>query len=104
LKGLALNLSRRPRRVNEKTAVSFCYSTSYGRRRGAWLFFGDVTVGILRREIDRIDAEYADDDEYDEATDDAVDAATRLFTEPSDEELVGLSLFPLVLCHSLIFG
>ena len=45
------------------------------------------TVGVLRREIDRIDEDYADDEEYDEATGDAVEAATRLFSEPSDEEL-----------------
>ena len=45
------------------------------------------SVGILKREIDRIDEDYADDEEYDEATGDAVEAATRLFSEPSDEEL-----------------
>ena len=45
------------------------------------------SVGILQRELDRIDEDYADDDEYDEATDDAVDAASRLFREPTDEEL-----------------
>ena len=33
-----------------------------------------------------MDEDYADDDEYDEATADAVDAATRLFQEPTDEE------------------
>ena len=34
-----------------------------------------------------MDEEYADDDEYDEATTDAVDTASRLFSEPTDEEL-----------------
>ena len=45
------------------------------------------TPGILKREIERIDEDYADDEEYDEATGDAVEAATRLFAESSDEEL-----------------
>ena len=30
---------------------------------------------------------YADDTEYDEATTDAVDTASRLFSEPSEKEL-----------------
>jgi SNF2 family DNA or RNA helicase len=42
--------------------------------------------GVLQREFDRMDEEYADDSEYDEATDDALDSATRLFAEPTDEE------------------
>ena len=37
------------------------------------------TFGILKREIDRIDEDYADDEEYDEATGDAVETASRLF-------------------------
>ena len=45
------------------------------------------SFGILRREIDRIEEDYADDEDYDVATIDAVDTASRLFTEPSDEEL-----------------
>ncbi len=45
------------------------------------------SLGILRREIDRIDEDYGDDDEYDLATGDAVDTASRLFAEPTDEEL-----------------
>ena len=45
------------------------------------------SVSILKRELDRMDEEYADDGDYDEATTDAVDAASRLFSEPSDEEL-----------------
>ena len=45
------------------------------------------SFGMLKRELDRIDEDYADDDEYDEATADAVDTASRLFSEPSDEEL-----------------
>lgn len=45
------------------------------------------SVGILKREIDRINEDYADDREYDEATSDAVDAASLLFSEPTDEEL-----------------
>jgi SNF2 family DNA or RNA helicase len=45
------------------------------------------SMGILRREIERIEEDYGDDDEYDEATIDAVDTASRLFSEPSEEEL-----------------
>ncbi|HJZ60183.1 MAG TPA: DISARM system SNF2-like helicase DrmD [Gemmataceae bacterium] len=44
------------------------------------------TYGVLQRELDRVDEEYAHDDEYDEATADAVDTATRLFAEPAGEE------------------
>jgi superfamily II DNA or RNA helicase len=45
------------------------------------------SVGILRQELDRIDEDYADDTEYDEATGDALDTATLLFSEPTDAEL-----------------
>jgi ERCC4-related helicase len=45
------------------------------------------SYGILQRQIDRVEEEYAADDEADEATSDAVDAASLLFSEPSDEEL-----------------
>jgi len=45
------------------------------------------SFGILQRELDRIEEEYAHDEEYDEATIDAVDTASRLFSEPSEEEL-----------------
>jgi ERCC4-related helicase len=45
------------------------------------------SVGILKRELDRIDEEYADDAKYDEATADAIDAATMLFSQPTDAEL-----------------
>jgi superfamily II DNA or RNA helicase len=45
------------------------------------------SIGILKQELDRIDEDYADDTEYDEATTDAVDAASLLFSEPSANEL-----------------
>ncbi|MBA4190899.1 MAG: helicase [Planctomycetaceae bacterium] len=45
------------------------------------------SVGVLKQELDRIDEDYADDGEYDEATTDAVDAASLLFTEPTADEL-----------------
>ncbi len=45
------------------------------------------TLGMLRREIDLIDEDYADDEEYDDATGEAVETASRLFSEPSDQEL-----------------
>lgn len=44
------------------------------------------SISVLQREFDRMDEEYADDSEYDEATADALDSATRLFTEPDEQE------------------
>ncbi len=44
------------------------------------------TLGVLQRQIDRVDEEYADDRDYEEATDDTVDASTRLFRETTGEE------------------
>lgn len=44
------------------------------------------TVGILQRQFDLVEEEYTDDAELEQATDDAVDAASRLFTEPDDQE------------------
>ena len=44
------------------------------------------SIGILQRQIDKVDEEYADDTALEEATDDAVEAATRLFREPTAEE------------------
>ena len=45
------------------------------------------TRGILQRQIDRVDEDYSVDDEAEEATNDALDAATLLFHEPTDDEL-----------------
>ena len=45
------------------------------------------SVGILRQELDRIDEDYADDGEYDDATTDAVDSASLLFSEPTAGEV-----------------
>lgn len=45
------------------------------------------SLGVLKQELDRLDEDYADDGEYDEATTDAVDAASLLFSEPSTNEL-----------------
>jgi superfamily II DNA/RNA helicase len=42
--------------------------------------------GILQRQIDAIDEEYADDEEAETTTHDAVEAATRLFREPTPQE------------------
>jgi len=44
------------------------------------------TVGILQRQFDLVDDEYTDDAELEQATEDAVDAASRLFSEPDDQE------------------
>ena len=43
-------------------------------------------MSVLQREFDRMEEEYADDYEYDEATADALDSATRLFTELDEQE------------------
>ncbi len=45
------------------------------------------TRGVLQRQIDRVDEDYSIDDEADEATHEALDAASLLFREPSSEEL-----------------
>ena len=45
------------------------------------------TRGVLQRQIDRVDEDYSVDDEADEATHEALDAASLLFREPSPEEL-----------------
>ncbi|MCP4534453.1 MAG: helicase, partial [Delftia sp.] len=44
------------------------------------------TLGILRRQIARIDEDYADDDEYEDAASGAVGTSTRLFHAPSPRE------------------
>lgn len=44
------------------------------------------TFKTLQLELDRMDEEYADDGDYDEATTDALDTATRLFAEPTADE------------------
>jgi ERCC4-related helicase len=44
------------------------------------------TISVLQRQVDLVEEEYTDDVELEEATDDAVDAATQLFREPSNEE------------------
>jgi len=44
------------------------------------------SVSILKQELDRIDEDYADDGEYDEATTDAVETASLLFGEPTGDE------------------
>ena len=47
----------------------------------------DVEAYFSPAQIDRAEEDYFDDSEYEEATDDAVDAASLLFREPSPEEL-----------------
>lgn len=42
---------------------------------------------VLKNELERIDEEYADDSDYDDATSDALDTATLLFTEPTTDEV-----------------
>ena len=45
------------------------------------------TYHTLQSELDRLDEQYADDSEFDEATSDALDTATRLFAEPTADEV-----------------
>ena len=45
------------------------------------------TRGVLQRQIDRVEEDYSVDDEAEEATHEALDAASLLFREPSPEEL-----------------
>jgi SNF2 family DNA or RNA helicase len=45
------------------------------------------TRGILQRQIDRVEEDYSVDDEAEEATNDALDAASLLFHEPTDDEV-----------------
>jgi superfamily II DNA or RNA helicase len=45
------------------------------------------TRGILQRQIDRVEEEYSVDNEAEEATHEALDAASLLFREPSPEEM-----------------
>ena len=44
-------------------------------------------TGRSKLELGRMDEEYADDTDFDEATDDALDTATRLFAEPTADEV-----------------
>ncbi|HVT15233.1 MAG TPA: DISARM system SNF2-like helicase DrmD [Thermoanaerobaculia bacterium] len=44
------------------------------------------TASVLRRQIADLEEEYADDQEAEEATRSTVEAATRLFRDPTDEE------------------
>ena len=44
------------------------------------------SVKYLQREFDRMDEDYADDTEYEEATTEALTSATRLFAEPTEKE------------------
>jgi superfamily II DNA or RNA helicase len=45
------------------------------------------SYGILQRQIEKVEEEYGDDSAAEEAADDAVDTATRLFRESTAEEL-----------------
>lgn len=49
------------------------------------------SVSILRRQLDQIEEDFADDDIYEESTNDVVDSSSRLFRPLSDEEQALLS-------------
>lgn len=44
------------------------------------------SLSVLRLQVDRIEEDYADDEAYDEAADEALEAASRLFREPTPVE------------------
>ena len=58
-------------------------SLKNARKRGAKV---ETSPGILQRQLDRAEEEYANDDDYEEATDDALEVAGRLFRDSTDEE------------------
>jgi superfamily II DNA or RNA helicase len=45
------------------------------------------SLGVLQREIGRVDEDYADDNELEDTAGDVVDTASRLFREPTAEEM-----------------
>lgn len=47
---------------------------------------GQAMIGVLQRQINQIDEEHTDDDEFEDATEGVLEHATRLFRPPSDEE------------------
>jgi superfamily II DNA or RNA helicase len=48
--------------------------------------FSKPAVGILRRQLEQVEEEFADDQVYEEATEEAIASSTRLFRSPSPEE------------------
>lgn len=46
-----------------------------------------MTLGVLRKQLAQVDEDYADDDEYETANQDAVEAATPLIRELSGQEM-----------------
>ncbi|MBD2112539.1 MULTISPECIES: DISARM system SNF2-like helicase DrmD [Cyanophyceae] len=48
--------------------------------------FTKPSVGILRRQLEQVEEEFADDGVYEEATEDAIASSSRLFRAPSSEE------------------
>ena len=44
------------------------------------------SLGILRKQIEKVEEEYAEDETYEEATGDAVETASQIFQELTDEE------------------
>jgi superfamily II DNA or RNA helicase len=60
-------------------------SLQTARRRGA-SGTPRPTAGILRRMVEEVEEEFADDERYEESTTEAVEAASRLFREPGTEE------------------
>jgi superfamily II DNA or RNA helicase len=58
-------------------------SLKNARKRGAKV---DTSPGILQRQLDRVEEEFANDEDYEEATHDALEVAGRLFRDSTGEE------------------
>jgi superfamily II DNA or RNA helicase len=62
-------------------------SLQSAKRRGS-SGISKPTVGILRRQLEQVEEEFADDTVYEESTEDAIANTTRLFREVAPEEKV----------------
>jgi hypothetical protein len=58
-------------------------SLKNARKRGAKV---ETSPGILQRQLERVEEEFANDDDYEEATHDALEVSGRLFRDSTDEE------------------
>jgi transposase len=62
-------------------------SLQSAKRRGS-SGISKPTVGILRRQLEQVEEEFADDTVYEESTEDAIANTTRLFREVAPKEKV----------------
>lgn len=69
-----------------RTTLKQHQKSMYESRRKRKTRFAKPSVGLLRRQLEQVDEEFADDGIYESATEDAVDLSTRLFSPPSAAE------------------